>query len=176
LNEKREEAYEPKKSRSAVPPPAKPRGNAEKAFERAAVHHEAEYALPVEHHNPMELFASTVAWEPDDTVTIYDIARRRRFVDGGDGRLGSQRGVRCSRGRALQPDARDRQLAFCRCEVRGRDFRRRPHQTEPPCNPIGVKGLGEIGIVGTAAAFANAVYHATGKRVRDMPITLDKLL
>jgi xanthine dehydrogenase YagR molybdenum-binding subunit len=43
-------------------------------------------------------------------------------------------------------------------------------------NPLGVKGVGEIGIVGTAAAIANAVYHATGKRVRDLPITLDKLL
>jgi xanthine dehydrogenase YagR molybdenum-binding subunit len=43
-------------------------------------------------------------------------------------------------------------------------------------NPLGVKGLGEIGIVGVPAAIANAVYHATGKRVRDLPITLDKLL
>ena len=43
-------------------------------------------------------------------------------------------------------------------------------------NPLGVKGVGEIGIVGTAAAIANAVFHATGKRVRDLPITLDKLL
>jgi xanthine dehydrogenase YagR molybdenum-binding subunit len=43
-------------------------------------------------------------------------------------------------------------------------------------NPLGVKGIGEIGIVGTAAAIANAVYHATGKRVRDLPITLDKLM
>jgi xanthine dehydrogenase YagR molybdenum-binding subunit len=42
-------------------------------------------------------------------------------------------------------------------------------------NPLGVKGLGEIGIVAVAAAVANAVYHATGKRVRDLPITLDKL-
>jgi xanthine dehydrogenase YagR molybdenum-binding subunit len=42
-------------------------------------------------------------------------------------------------------------------------------------NPLGVKGLGEIGIVGVAAAIANAIYHATGKRVRDLPITLDKL-
>jgi len=42
-------------------------------------------------------------------------------------------------------------------------------------NPLGVKGLGEIGIVGVAAAVANAVYHATGKRVRHLPITLDKL-
>jgi xanthine dehydrogenase YagR molybdenum-binding subunit len=43
-------------------------------------------------------------------------------------------------------------------------------------NPLGIKGVGEIGIVGTAAAIANAVYHATGKRVRDLPITLDKLM
>ncbi|KRR15903.1 aldehyde oxidase [Bradyrhizobium lablabi] len=43
-------------------------------------------------------------------------------------------------------------------------------------NPLGIKGLGEIGIVGVAAAIANAVYHATGKRVRDLPITLDKVI
>ena len=43
-------------------------------------------------------------------------------------------------------------------------------------NPLGIKGLGEIGVVGTAAAIANAIYHATGKRVRDLPITLDKIL
>ena len=43
-------------------------------------------------------------------------------------------------------------------------------------NPLGIKGLGEIGIVGVAAAVANAIYHATGKRVRDLPITVDKLL
>jgi xanthine dehydrogenase YagR molybdenum-binding subunit len=43
-------------------------------------------------------------------------------------------------------------------------------------NPLGAKGLGEIGIVGTAAAIANAIFHATGKRVRHLPITLDKLI
>jgi xanthine dehydrogenase YagR molybdenum-binding subunit len=43
-------------------------------------------------------------------------------------------------------------------------------------NPLGVKGIGEIGIVGGAAAMANAVYHATGKRVRDLPIVMDKLI
>ena len=43
-------------------------------------------------------------------------------------------------------------------------------------NPPGVKGIGELGIVGTAAAVANAVYHATGKRIRDLPIVMDKLL
>jgi xanthine dehydrogenase YagR molybdenum-binding subunit len=43
-------------------------------------------------------------------------------------------------------------------------------------NPLGVKGLGEIGIVGVAAAIANAVYHATGNRIRDLPITLDKVM
>jgi xanthine dehydrogenase YagR molybdenum-binding subunit len=43
-------------------------------------------------------------------------------------------------------------------------------------NLLGLKGVGEIGIVGVAAAVANAVYHATGTRVRNLPITLDKLL
>ena len=43
-------------------------------------------------------------------------------------------------------------------------------------SPIGAKGIGEIGITGAAAAIANAVYDATGKRVRDLPITPDKLL
>jgi xanthine dehydrogenase YagR molybdenum-binding subunit len=43
-------------------------------------------------------------------------------------------------------------------------------------NPMGSKGIGEVGIVGTAAAIANAVHHATGIRVRDLPITLDKVL
>jgi xanthine dehydrogenase YagR molybdenum-binding subunit len=42
-------------------------------------------------------------------------------------------------------------------------------------NPIGVKGIGEIGIVGGAAAIANAVYNATGNRIRDLPITPDKI-
>jgi xanthine dehydrogenase YagR molybdenum-binding subunit len=43
-------------------------------------------------------------------------------------------------------------------------------------NPMGSKGIGEIGIVGTAAAVANAVHHATGVRVRDLPIRLDRLV
>jgi len=42
--------------------------------------------------------------------------------------------------------------------------------------PYGARGIGEIGITGSAAAIANAVYHATGRRIRDLPITLDKLL
>ncbi len=43
-------------------------------------------------------------------------------------------------------------------------------------NPLGVKGIGEVGNVGMNAAIANAVYHATGTRIRDLPITVDKLL
>jgi xanthine dehydrogenase YagR molybdenum-binding subunit len=49
-------------------------------------------------------------------------------------------------------------------------------EVDPHLNPMGAKGIGEVGIVGTAAAIANAIYHATGIRVRDLPITLDKLL
>jgi xanthine dehydrogenase YagR molybdenum-binding subunit len=43
-------------------------------------------------------------------------------------------------------------------------------------NSVGCRGIGEIGITGVAAAIANAVYHATGVRVRDLPITPDKLI
>jgi xanthine dehydrogenase YagR molybdenum-binding subunit len=50
------------------------------------------------------------------------------------------------------------------------------HEEDPYVNPMGSKGIGEVGIVGTAAAIANATYHATGIRVRDLPITVDKLL
>ena len=47
---------------------------------------------------------------------------------------------------------------------------------DPHVNEIGAKGLGEIGICGGTAAIANAIFHATGKRIRDLPITVDKLL
>lgn len=50
------------------------------------------------------------------------------------------------------------------------------HEPDDEVSPLGVKGVGEIGNVGTAAAIANALFHATGKRVRELPITLDKLL
>jgi xanthine dehydrogenase YagR molybdenum-binding subunit len=43
-------------------------------------------------------------------------------------------------------------------------------------SPIGIKGLGEVGILGVPAAIANAVYHATGRRIRSLPITIDQLL
>ena len=49
-------------------------------------------------------------------------------------------------------------------------------EPDPNFNPLGVRGIGEIGITGVAAALCNAVYHATGKRVRDLPITLDRLI
>lgn len=45
-----------------------------------------------------------------------------------------------------------------------------------PDNPIGAKGIGEVGIVGVAAAIANGVYHATGRRIRSLPITISQLL
>ena len=49
-------------------------------------------------------------------------------------------------------------------------------EVDPYVNPIGVKGVGEIGITGVAAAVANSIYNATGVRVRELPITLDKLM
>jgi xanthine dehydrogenase YagR molybdenum-binding subunit len=47
---------------------------------------------------------------------------------------------------------------------------------DPKVGSLGARGIGEIGITGTGPAIANAAYHATGKRVRDLPITPDKLV
>ena len=50
------------------------------------------------------------------------------------------------------------------------------HEHDPLINVLGIKGVGEIGITGTAGAIVNAIWHATGVRVRAMPVTLDKVL
>jgi xanthine dehydrogenase YagR molybdenum-binding subunit len=50
------------------------------------------------------------------------------------------------------------------------------NKKDPISNPMGTKGLGETALVGMAPAIANAVFNATGKRVRDLPITLDKII
>jgi xanthine dehydrogenase YagR molybdenum-binding subunit len=50
------------------------------------------------------------------------------------------------------------------------------NKPDPVLNPVGSKGMGEVGLVGFAAAVCNAIFHATGKRVRDLPVTPDKLL
>jgi xanthine dehydrogenase YagR molybdenum-binding subunit len=49
-------------------------------------------------------------------------------------------------------------------------------QNDGHIGPLGAKGIGEVGITGVAAAIANAVHHASGVRVRDLPIMLDKVL
>ncbi len=66
-----EAAYKPKE-REGIKPPPKPRGHADRAFSRAPVQVDAEYMVPVEHHNPMETFATTVVRDEDGTFTIYD--------------------------------------------------------------------------------------------------------
>jgi xanthine dehydrogenase YagR molybdenum-binding subunit len=71
LTAKRGQAYTPK-PRTFIDPPIKPRGDAGKAFTKAAVRIEAEYAAPIEHHNPMEPFATTVVWEGGGKITVYD--------------------------------------------------------------------------------------------------------
>jgi CO/xanthine dehydrogenase Mo-binding subunit len=48
--------------------------------------------------------------------------------------------------------------------------------TPDTVRPLGIKGIGEIGVVGVSAAIANAVYHATGRRVRSLPIAIEQLL
>jgi len=71
LEWEREKAYKPR-SRSGIPPPPKDRGKPEEAFKSAAVSLREKYFVPMEHHNPMELFGSTVIYEPDGSLTIYE--------------------------------------------------------------------------------------------------------
>ncbi len=72
LDQQRAQAYVPPKERQGIPTPAKPRGDADSAFASAEIRHEAEYVMPYEHHNPMEMYGSTVVYEPDGKLTIYD--------------------------------------------------------------------------------------------------------
>ena len=65
LEARRQEAH-------VIEKPHKPRGDAAKAFAKAAVRHEAEYVIPREYHNPMELFGATVVWDGGGRLTIYD--------------------------------------------------------------------------------------------------------
>lgn len=67
-----QEAFEPSSLKAGYSPPPKPRGDAPTAFAAAPVRHQAEYYSGVEHHNPMELFATTVIRGSDGHLTIYD--------------------------------------------------------------------------------------------------------
>jgi hypothetical protein len=58
----------------------------------------------------------------------------------------------------------------------GPNSTRRGRRFDAEARPLGAKGLGELTAVSVAPAIANAIYHATGKRVRDLPITMEKLL
>ncbi|KUG09593.1 xanthine dehydrogenase family protein molybdopterin-binding subunit [Solirubrum puertoriconensis] len=77
-------------------------------------------------------------------------------------------------GRFINPDLAEYHVPVC-ADVPAIEV----HFVEEPdlrLDPMGAKGLGEIGLIGFTAAIANAVYHATGKRIRELPITPDKLL
>src|SRR5262249_18296920 len=66
--------------------PPKPRGDAAAALAAAAVRHAGEYYVPIEHHNPMELFAATVTWDGGGKITVYDktqgVQNVQRYVCG----------------------------------------------------------------------------------------------
>ncbi|WP_234735805.1 xanthine dehydrogenase family protein molybdopterin-binding subunit [Tellurirhabdus bombi] len=74
LEEHQEKARKPKTGLASLlkPPPPKPRGDAEKAFAASPFQIEAEYVHHAEHHNPMEMFASTVIWQGDGKLMVYD--------------------------------------------------------------------------------------------------------
>jgi len=72
LHASRAQAFVLKRSDADFIKPEKARGDAQRAYAAAEVRHEAEYNIPIEHHNPMELFASTVMWDGGGKLTVYD--------------------------------------------------------------------------------------------------------
>ncbi|AKJ04980.1 xanthine dehydrogenase YagR molybdenum-binding subunit [Archangium gephyra] len=72
LRARRGKAYAPREGKGGFEPPPKPRGHADKALAHAAARIDAEYSSPVEHHNPMEMHATTVVYEDDGTLSVYD--------------------------------------------------------------------------------------------------------
>jgi xanthine dehydrogenase YagR molybdenum-binding subunit len=72
LSQLLQEAYVPPKKRSGISPPPPPRGKPDQAYEDAAFKISADYTMQSEHHNPMEMFATTVLWENEKQLTIFD--------------------------------------------------------------------------------------------------------
>jgi xanthine dehydrogenase YagR molybdenum-binding subunit len=72
LTENRERSYKPGRMKAGFAPPPDPKGHADEMWEKASVKIEGEYYSGVEHHNPMEMFASTVIRDADGHLTIYD--------------------------------------------------------------------------------------------------------
>ncbi|MEO8250686.1 MAG: molybdopterin cofactor-binding domain-containing protein, partial [Burkholderiales bacterium] len=82
LHEAKAGSYKPPKKRLGIAPPPKPRGDFAEAFVDAPVKFEAEYRMPIEHHNPMEPFASTCVWQGDGSVLVYDKTQGSLNVQG----------------------------------------------------------------------------------------------
>jgi CO/xanthine dehydrogenase Mo-binding subunit len=170
-------------------------------MQSAAVKVEAQYRIPIEHHNPMEPHAAITFWEADkltifdETQDVYGVRAHLAssfgvaeenvtvvspFVGGG----GVVWGIGMALQEATEIDHRYGRIMNPNLQHYHVPVNADVHQIETMfveeddriVNPLGVKGMGELGMVGIPAAIANAVFHATGRRVRDLPITPDKLL
>ena len=127
--------------------------------------------------NMLEVIGSLAAVGPDDTVLE---------VGGGLGVLSEYLAPACGHlhvievDPALEPALAEALAPFENVTLTVADVMDvdaiRLDEVEEHLNPMGSRGAGEIGIVGAAAAVVNAVYHATGVRVRELPVTLDKVL
>ncbi|MDO9429293.1 MAG: molybdopterin-dependent oxidoreductase, partial [Methylobacterium sp.] len=100
VERQREFGYEPPKKRAGIKPPPKPWGDADGAFASAPIQLRNDYTLAVEHHNPMEPHASTVVWDGDGAITVYD---KIQGVSNSQGYIAGVFGMQKDKVRVLNP-------------------------------------------------------------------------
>jgi CO/xanthine dehydrogenase Mo-binding subunit len=180
-------------AKDAVDPPqflwpvASSVGDAAKGIAAAAVRIEQTYTTSDRHHNQMEPHATTAVWDAEGRLTLYETTQH---IFGTKELVAIVLGVP-----PASSGAWDRRCSSSLTDpVLGRFLNRNysgylvPTSADIPeldvlfvgefdaeASPLGAKGHGELTAVSVAPAIANAVYHATGKRLRDLPITMEKL-
>jgi xanthine dehydrogenase YagR molybdenum-binding subunit len=148
IDEGRDAAYEPHMLFGGLMPARTARGDVDAALPTAEFVFEATYHMAANHHNALEAPTTTAVWD-EDRLTLYDATMGVRATQLTVAHL---LGLSLSKIRVIS-------------KFVGGSF-----------NPLGVKGVGEVGQVGAAAAIANAVFNATGRRIRELPLTSELVM
>jgi CO/xanthine dehydrogenase Mo-binding subunit len=156
IDDGRDHAYEAERLFGGLLPGRSERGDVDAALARADVRVDVALRMAANHHNPMEAPSTVAAWE-DGRLTIHESTMGVRATQLTVAHLLGLRATWPSTSYRSTPTRPTSRVEFV--DVR-----------DDLVGPLGAKGVGEIGQVGAAAAIANAVFHATGRRIRELPM------